>query len=174
MLGFLRVVGIVNAAIWFGAIAFFTFAAAPAFFSPEMTRLLGRPHAGAAAQLVVHRYFIVQQICAAIALMHLIGEWLYTGRPLNRLTLILVSVLFFLGVVAGSVLEPKMRELHLKMYAVEAPTAMKESSRRAFGLLHGTSSVLNLLVMAGVLVYLLGITKPVTNSRFASAARFTT
>src|SRR5678816_4102246 len=59
VLGFLRIIAIINAAVWFGSIVFFTFAAGPAFFTDEMIRLLGKAHAGAAAQLVVHRYFIV-------------------------------------------------------------------------------------------------------------------
>ena len=37
----LRFIGVMNAALWFGAALFFTFAIAPAFSSPEMKRLLG-------------------------------------------------------------------------------------------------------------------------------------
>src|SRR5580765_3504068 len=99
VLGFLRSIAIVNAAVWFGSIIFFTFAAGPAFFSDEMIHLLGRPHAGAAAQVIVHRYFLVQQWCAAIAIAHLIAEWLYTGRPFHRLILLLLMALFLIGLL---------------------------------------------------------------------------
>jgi hypothetical protein len=174
VVGFLRTVGILNAAVWFGSVIFFTFAAAPAFFSEEMIRLLGRPYAGAAAQIVVHRYFLLQMWCAGIGLAHLIAEWLYTGRPFQRLTLILLMALFTIGILGGCVIEPRMRELHLKMYAVQTTPEVKDSARRSFRILHGASSALNLLVIGGVLVYLWHVTKPANTARFTSVNRFTT
>jgi len=173
VLGILRIIGIVNAAVWFGSVIFFTFAVGPAFFTDDMIHLLGRPHAGAAAQLVVHRYFIVQQWCAAIALAHLIGEWLYTGRPFQRLILFLLSALFLIGLLGGYVLQPRMHELHLKKYAIQTTPEVKQSADRSFRILHGTSMALNVLVIAGVLVYLYFVTKPVNTARFTSVNRFT-
>jgi hypothetical protein len=170
---FLRIAGIINAAIWFGSAIFFTFAAGPVFFSDEMKALLGLPHAGAAAQLMVHRYFVVQQWCAGFALAHLIGEWLYTGRPFHRLTLLLLMTLFTIGIIGGYVIQPRLKQLHLKVYAVQTSAAVKESSARAFRILHGTSMVLNLLVIGGVMVYLIQVTKPVSTARFTSVNRFT-
>lgn len=173
VLGFLRSIAILNAAVWFGSIIFFTFAAGPAFFSDEMIQLLGRPHAGAAAQIVVHRYFLVEQWCAAIGIAHLIGEWLYTGRPFNRLVLILLMVLFTIGILGGYVLQPRMHELHLRKYAIQSSPEAKQSAARSFAILHGTSQALNLLVIGGVLVYLWQVTKPVNTARFTSVNRFT-
>jgi hypothetical protein len=173
VLGFLRLVGILNAAVWVGSVIFFTFAGAPAFFSDEMIRLLGRPHAGAAAQVMISRYFLVQQWCAGIALAHLVAEWLYTGRPFQRLTLLLLMFLFIIGLLGGSVLLPRMKELHLKKYAPQTAPEVKRSAERSFAILHATSSVLNLFVMGGVLVYLWQVTKPVNTARFASVNRFT-
>jgi hypothetical protein len=163
-----------NAAVWFGAVIFFTFAVGPAFFSEAMLSLLGRPHAGAAAQLVLERYFGLQQWCAGLALAHLVAEWLYVGRPFQRLTLILLMFLFTVGIVGGHVLQPRMKDLHLKMHAVQSPPAVKESSARSFRILHGTSMAMNLLVMAGVLVYVWQVTRPAINTRFTSVNRFRT
>jgi hypothetical protein len=174
VLGSLRTIAILNAAIWFGSVIFFTFAAAPTFFSDEMTRLLGRPHAGAAAQLMVHRYFVVQIWCAGLALAHLIAEWLYSGRPLQRLRLLILVFLFVIGLLGGYVLQPRMKELHLKKYAVQTSPEVKASANRSFSILHGTAMAMNLLVLAGVLVYLWDVTKPVNTARFASVNRFTT
>lgn len=173
VLGFLRSIAILNAAVWFGSIIFFTFAAGPAFFGDEMTQLLGRAHAGAAAQIIVHRYFLVQQWCAAIGIAHLIGEWLYTARPFNRLVLILLMALFVVGILGGYVLQPRMHELHLRKYAVQTSPEAKQSASRSFAILHGTAQALNLLVIGGVLVYLWHVTKPVNTARFTSVNRFT-
>lgn len=167
-------VGVLNAALWFGSALFFTFAVAPAFFSDEMIRLLGRPHAGAAAQLMVGRYFTMLQICSGLALGHLIAEWLYSGRPFQRLTLLLLMALFTIGVIGGAVLQPKMKELHLRMYAVQTTPADKAAAHRSFRILHGTSMALNLLVVGGVLAYLAQMTQAATPGRFSSQNRFTT
>jgi len=174
VLQFLRIAGILNAAAWFGAVLFFTFFAAPAFFSDEMLRLLGRPHAGAAAQILVGRYFTLMQWCAGIGLALLIGEWLYSARPFQRLTLILLMALFTMGVIGGHALQPRMKELHLRMHAVQSPPETKEQAGRSFRILHGTSMVMNLLVIAGVLGYLLDVARPVNTARFSSVNRFNT
>lgn len=173
MLGFLRLVGILNAAVWVGSVFFFTFAGAPAFFSDEMLQLLGRPHAGAAAQVMVHRYFVMQQWCAGIALAHLIAEWLYSGRPFKRLTLLLLMGLFMASLLGGHVMHPKLKELHLKKYSPQTSLEVKSSATRSFRILHATSSLMNLLVIPAVLVYLWQVTKPVNTARFTSVNRFT-
>ncbi len=173
VLGFLRIIAIVNAAVWFGSVIFFTFAAGPAFFTDEMVQLLGKAHAGAAAQLVVHRYFVVLQWCAGIAIAQVIAEWLYTGRPFQRLIMALLMSLFVIGILGGYVLQPRMHELHLRKYAVQTSPEVKQSAARSFSILHGTSMGLNLLVMGGVLVYLWFVTKQVNTARFTSVNRFT-
>ena len=175
MVAFLRFLGVLNAAVWFGAIIFFTFAVGPAFFSDAMLQLLGRPHAGAAAQVVLERYFSLQQWCAGLALAHLIAEWLYSGRPLQRLTLLLLMFLFTVGIVGGQVLQPRMKELHLRMHAPQTTPAIKEMAGRSFRILHGTSMALNLIVMGGVLAYLFQVSRPSVNTtRFNSVNRFRT
>jgi hypothetical protein len=103
----------------------------------------------------------------------LIAEWHYTGRPFHRLVLILLMILFVVGILGGYVLQPRMRELHLKKYAVETSPEVKQSASRSFSILHGTSMALNLFVMGGVLVYLVHVTKPVNTARFTSVNRFT-
>src|SRR6266508_2140726 len=60
----LRFIGVLNAAVWLGAAFFFTFAVAPAFFTPEVKEIFhGRFWPGVMAQFVVERYFYLQQIC---------------------------------------------------------------------------------------------------------------
>lgn len=174
MLGFLRFVGVINAAVWFGGLVFFTLSVGPAFFSDEMIRLLTRPYAGAAAQIILERYFTLQTWCAGIALAHLIAEWLYSGRPFQRFTLLLLMALFVCGVVGGFLLIPKMKQLHLKIYAVQTTPEVKAAAKRSFGILHGASMGMNLLVISGVLVYLWQVTKPANVPRFSSGARFKT
>src|SRR6266436_1420387 len=80
VIGFLRFVGLLNAAVWFGAAIFFTFAAGPAVFSQDMKDALRQNNPyfyGAIAQVLISRYFRLQLICGVIALLHLVMESLY-------------------------------------------------------------------------------------------------
>ncbi|MGV3774856.1 MAG: DUF4149 domain-containing protein [Verrucomicrobiales bacterium] len=160
-----------NAAVWFGAVIFFTCAVGPAFFSSEMLGLLGRPHSGAAAQLVIERYFITQQWCAGIAIAHLIAEWLYARKPFQKWMLILLMVLFTISILGAKVIQPRMKELHRQMYAVQSTQEQRDAARKPFDMLHGTSSATNLLVICGVLVYLWQVTTA-PSARFASLNKF--
>ena len=168
---FLRFVGVVNAAIWFGAAIFFTLGAGPAFFSAEMKQLLTLPYAGAAAQIVIARYFVLQQCCGAIALVHLFAEWIYMGRPLERIMLGLVIGLFSLGLIGGFWLQPKLQRLHLTKYR-GATVEQRERAAKSFGAWHGVSQTMNLLMTGALLYYLWRLTNPKSPSRFVRPAKF--
>ena len=88
MINILRLAGLLNAAVWFGGAMFFTWVAAPAVFSPEMKDLLGPKnypyYSGAVAQIVVARYFVLQYVCGAIALLHLFFEWMFLGKAVQK------------------------------------------------------------------------------------------
>ena len=165
MIRVLHGVGVLNAAIWLGASVFFSFVAGPAFFSEDMLRLLGRPHAGAAAQVVIGRYFIVHQACALIALAHLFAEALYLGRPLYRQTLALLVALLILICVGHYGLQPKLQSLHLAMYRPGSPAPVQQMAARSFHVWHGMSQVFNLLVVVGVFVYFFRLTLRPTDHR---------
>jgi len=173
MIGFLRFIGIANAAVWFGSGLFFTLAVGPAFFSDGMINLfgggnaeVGRAYAGAAAQVILERYFVFHQICGGVALIHLLSEWIYMGRPLKRLTLFLIGGLLLLGFVAGYGLQPRMQALHRTMYSPASSLEQRETARKSFRRLHGASQMLNLVVLGGVLVYLWRVTTPGSSYRF--------
>jgi hypothetical protein len=159
MIGLLRIIGVANVAIWLGGSVFFTLAVGPAFFSEEMLRLLGRPHAGAAAQVVLERYFVMHQVCAGVALLHLLGEGVYLGRKVQRWTLWLLLGLLVFSLVGGHWIQPRLQSLHLDMYRPGSVVEEQESATRSFRVLHGISQLINLLMVAGVVVYLVRLTK---------------
>ena len=137
MIGFLRFVGVANAAIWFGASIFFTFSVGPAFFSEKMIHLLTKPYAGAAVQLLLERYFILHLICGILAMFHLVAEWLYMGKPLQRLTLWLLLGIFWFGLVGGFIIQPKLQGLHRVMYGPGAAQQQRQEAQHSFALWHG-------------------------------------
>ena len=173
MIGFLRFLGVANAAVWLGAAISFTFAVGPAFFSDRMMTLLGsgnadvgRAFAGAAVQLLLERYYILHHVCGLIAILHVVAEWLYMGKPLQRLTLWLLLGIFALGLIGGYGLQPRLQGFHRTLYAPGSTTEQREQAKRSFNTLHAVSQGLNLIVIAGVLVYLWRVSVPSNGYRY--------
>jgi len=168
-----------NAAIWFGAAIFFTFGVAPTFFSPGMKALLGGTsradaYAGLIAQMVLERYFVLNYWCGAVALAHLLAEWVYLGKAIHRWTLGILLGAFFMALCGGLWLQPKLRDLHLIRYAEEGhyTPVEKIQAARSFSLWHGVSQVMNLAVLGGLGIYVWRITHSSDAPRFVSASKF--
>jgi hypothetical protein len=165
-----------NAAVWFGAAVFFTFGMGPAAFSPEMKELLGAKNApfftGAIAQILVARYFHLQLACGTVALLHLVGEWVYLGRTPRGAPLGLLIGLVAIGLLGGHVLQPKLRTLHSVMYATNASPSTRDSAKRSFHIWHGVSQAINLLLLTGLAIYVWKIGNPSDSTRFVSTSKF--
>ena len=175
MIVFLRFVGVVNAGVWLGAAIFLTLGAGPAFFSPEMKKLLGDSifpaYSGAIAQIVFERYFVLQYWCSIVALAHLIAEGLYTGKPLEKFTLGLLLGLFSLSLIGGFWLQPKLKSLHATKY-YGATQELRQQAARSLGGWHGTARVVDLVMMGGLLVYLWRNLNRADVPRFVSTDKF--
>ena len=182
MTGLLRFIGIANAALWFGAAFFFTLSVGPAFFSSDMLGIFGgaqaettaRFYAGSAAQVVLERYFLMQEWCGAIALVYLAVDWFYSGRPFQRLTVILTVSLFCLSLLGGLWIQPKLHQLHKTKYGVGAPVtlAVSQQAAKSFRIWHGLSQLMNLVQLGGIAVFLWRVTLPDASSRFVGRPNF--
>jgi hypothetical protein len=172
VIGFLRFVAIINAAIWFGAAIFFAAGVLPAVFSTEMHQLFhentAQPfYSGAVAQALFQRYFALQCICGAVALIHLVAEKLYLGRAMPRLGTSLVAALFCFGLIGSFWLLPHMKDLRQTAYFGRTPEE-KEHARHSFAMWHGFSEVVNVFIIAGLLVHLVRVARPAVPGRYGS------
>jgi hypothetical protein len=151
VIGFLRIFGIFNAAVWFGASVAFTFVFGQAVFSQDMRQVLGEAHfpyyAGAIAAVMVSRFFDLQLICGLIALLHLAAEWMYLSRPLSRLWQLLLGLVCALILFGAFVAQPKIHQLHRTKYNLRATADQRTSAAKWLKLWHGTSQGANLLVL---------------------------
>jgi hypothetical protein len=172
VLVFLRLIGIANAAAWFGAVFFFTFVVSPAFLSGDILQILPRSHAEAVSQIVARNFYKLQYWCGFIAIAHLVGEWLYAGRSWQRLTVYLVGAILVLALFGGAFLRPKQMSLHAEIYGQRATAAQQEQARKWLGFWQGTAQFVNFLSMAGLLAYLWQIARPVSDPRFSSVTKF--
>lgn len=172
MSGFLRFVGIVNAAIWFGASIFFAVGILPGVFSQEVHNVFRENSAnpfysGAVAQVLFERFFAMQCICGLVALLHLYAEKLYLGRVMPRFGTLLVITLFCFGLIGNFLLQPHMRSLRQTRY-FGATAEQKEHARRSFNIWHGLSEGANLFIMVGLLVHLIKVTRPPETGRYGT------
>ena len=168
----MRLVGVLNAAVWFGGAVFFATTVAPAFFSEEMGRLLPLAYAGAAIQVVVARFFILQYWCGGIALVHLVAEWLYLGRPLQRFAFGLALGILALSLVGGVWIQPKIRTLHTIKYARGSTQEQRDAAGASLRTWHALSESLFALATLGMLIHLGRIASASNAPRFISATKF--
>jgi hypothetical protein len=173
VIGFLRFLGIANAAVWFGAAVFFTFAVGPGIFSEDMRSVLGvapgafRFFAGGIALVIIKRYFILQYVCGTLAFLHLAAERLYLGRRTNRWVVGAIIVMFSAVLVGGLWLRPRMITLRQAIYS--APTQQeKDQAHHSFAVLHGVSMTVNLFLIAGQVVLLARVSRPPDASRYGT------
>lgn len=172
MLSFLRFFGVTVAAIWFGATVFFTFFAGPAFFTDEMKKLFPPPYNGAIAELVLGRFFVLHYICGFLALAHLGAEWMYSGKVPPRLTVWLVGGVLGLSLLGGLWLQPKLhtyqRVKYADHYRVAATPQQREAAAKSFGMWHGISQSMNIVVLLSLWLYLSRVIQPGEAPRFVS------
>jgi hypothetical protein len=159
-------VGVLNAAVWCGSAIFLTIGL-PGLFTQHLKNLLTEPGVGFAAEAVVARFFWLQYWCAAIALAHLLAEWLYSGRPVRRWNLALLLGLLTLALAGGLWVQPKMQNLHIIKYFGKTVEQQTQAGK-AFALWHAASETANVAVIAGLILYLWRVSSPPESPRFGS------
>ena len=161
--------GLLNAAVWCGS-AIFLVIGLPALFAPDLKRLLTAAGVGFAAQAIVARYFVLQYWCGGIALVHLLAEWLYCGRPLWRLNLGLLVVILSLSLAGGMVAQPKMRALHVTKYFGRTSEQQMQAAK-AFAAWHAASEAANLLAIGCLVCYLWQVSREQEPPRLLSFSK---
>jgi hypothetical protein len=176
VIGLLRFVGLLNAAVWLGAAVFFLLGAGPAATSEDMQNLLGPknyPYFSAAiAQLIASRFFHLYLACATVALLHMVGEWLYFGKYPQRFSLGLLLSLCLLGLTQDYWLQPRLKVLHKMLHTQALNPELRESANHAFHVTGLAADALEWLALGGLAVYLWGLATPPDVPRFVSANKF--
>lgn len=163
----IRFLGVLNAAVWLGAAVFFALAVRQAFWSAEMLSFLPRPHASRAAVVMLDRYFVLQQLCAGVALAHVLLEYLQSGRYLGGWVLGLLGGLLGLSVVGGRWLAPALHESQRVYYYALAAAQKAEAASRLAALNLGFE-VANGVIILALLCYLWRLCRPTDGPRFAN------
>jgi hypothetical protein len=176
VLGAIKFAGVTIAAIWFGGAVFFTFFAAPAFFSDPIKTMLPAPYNGQTAQYMLERYYVLHYLLGVLALLHLGFDWIYTGKTMNRLHLGLLVSALAVGLFAGRWMHPKLDQLHQikysEFYKVKVSAELKKQAENSFGVWHGISQVANLLLIGGLWANLWLAMHPKEGPKYLGSGKF--
>jgi hypothetical protein len=177
VIGLLRFLGILNAAIWLGSIVSYTLVAAPALTSEAAMTLYGGeklfPYfSEATRQLIAARFLNLSITCAVIALGLLYVERFYFGRGPNRVASITLIGLLAVGLVGSFWLQPKLVGLHQAQHARNATPAIQAAAAGSFRVWHGVFQALNVLLLAGAASHLWRVSHTADSPRFVSPTKF--
>jgi len=172
----LRLVGVMNAAVWLGAAFFFIVGVAPVVFSPDLKTYMGEVWPGFVAQRLIERLFVLQYFCSIIALVHAFAEWLYLGKPLQRLTMSILTGLFVISFTGGLFVAPRLKLWHEVKYGYARGTTSTPAQRaqavKNFGAVHGIFQTFNVIALCGLAIYVWRVTAPGNGTRFTPANKF--
>jgi hypothetical protein len=174
VIGLLRFLGLVNAAVWFGATFFFIFVADPATTASEtMRQLLGPKNfpyfSVAISQVIGTRFFGLFLVCALVAMLHMGAEWLYFGKYPRRFWLLLIFGLFLGGLAQTYGVQPKVKTLLVLQHSPSASQDQRDLAGRSVGVWRTLSTSLNVLLLGGLVVYLWRVANPPDEMRFVGA-----
>ncbi len=176
VIGFLRLVGLINAAIWFGAAVFFAFAAAPVATSEAMGSLLGPrnfPYFSVSVyHLIAGKYYALHLICSVIALMHMATEWVYLGKNPRRVWVVMLLGLTLLGGLEDFILQSHLKDLHRTAFVARVRPDQREAARRAYTAWNVMSRSFQFIMVGCLGVYLWRTANPPDPARFVPAAKF--
>lgn len=169
-----------NAAVWLGTAIFLTFGADPACFSPDMKAALGvgvgdSYYADAIAQVIMKRYYHIALACGVVALLHLLAEWLYLGRPGRKFSLILLLGLFGWTLIGSNAVQPAragaLTRLSPQHYSA-TQAADRQAAAKSLHALRTVVRIFNFLVICGLVVYTWRVANPSDNLRFVRPVQF--
>jgi hypothetical protein len=185
VIAFLRFIGLMNAAVWLGAVVVYAALISPALVSSEMLDVFGgtrNPMApayrGLAVEIVAGKFHWIHFICSGVAAFHLLVEWLFTGKAIRTLMLYLATTMIVLGLANGLLLHHKMKELHRIRYKYQPPPPTKEQveikakAATMFDALQTATEVIHWIMVAGLVVYLWKTATPGEQPRFNSTRKF--
>ena len=134
--------------------------------------LAGLPRSEALGQVLLARFYALQQWCAVLALIHLLAEWLYLSKAASRFRVVGLCSLFALGLLGGYWLHPRLESAHLRRYTQSVPADERAAAAGRARAFSGATRVFNVLLLCGVGVYLWRVSNPLDVPRFVPSHKF--
>ena len=165
-----------NAGIWLGGNVFFAVVISPALNSSQMKAVIpgtGFPYfAPKIEHVLISSCFEFSIVCALIALLHLLLEWLYFGRPSRKFSFSLLAALLLWGLIGANWLQPRLVKLHNTRYSASAPASEREVAAKSYRTWSYSLILLDWCAIGGLLPYFWRITNPSQPQRFVNSVKF--
>lgn len=159
VLSVLRIIGIANSALWFGATLLFLICIRSVFQSEAMTDLIPVPFSEAAMHILLKNYLSVIFLCSCLAICQLwVIRW-YQGRPIFYLRIYLLVILVVLSAILKWGLFPSMQEQHIKAYQKTATAEERQKGARSYRTWKTGFYFIHLIILGGSLSHLLHVTQ---------------
>jgi hypothetical protein len=174
VIGFLRFIGILIAAIWVGAAIFLALGVEPAIFSHDAQRYLDKSYgylSGVLVGIIRTRFLYFSLVCGGLALIHLVAEWLSLGRPLRGFSFWLAVALVALALFNCAWLQSHMTGFHETRYRSATP-ALRRAAQESFEKWQTASHVADWVMLGGLVLYLWRIASQPDASRFVGPVKF--
>ncbi len=172
MILFLRFVGIINAAVWFGAAFFMLTTVLPAVYSQEMKGIFGQVYTGIIWQIILGRFFVLECWCGGVALVHLTMEWLLIGKAWRKGMFALAIAIFSVALINGAWLEPKLEQFYRTKYSTVARPVEKEVAGRYYRVWNRVSFGFHVMVVGGLMIFVCRMAGAPNGPRFVPANKF--
>lgn len=160
MIAYLRLAGLATAGVWLGGTVLFVFVVDPLFGRAEFVRLFGPLHAGETGFVAAERFQMFQVLCASLAVITTFADWLYSGRPLDKRILVLLTALLALGSLGRLWLVPKCRDLNMAAYLTPSRqvlrqpiTPQQQQAANSLAVWEGVGIVFNVTALLGTGIF---------------------
>lgn len=163
MIGSLRTLGVLNAAIWFGSAASMVLFASPSLHSAAMLTLLGPKHypyfSDAITQILLTRWFHWQIVFGVIALIHFFGERLYFGQTAIKFPPGLLMALLGIMLLDGTLIQSRCQRYLPAQIAVNLSAEAKARSTASFHAWDTAGAFAHVLLAVGLGLYVLRLSQ---------------
>ncbi len=172
MLPVLRILGIANAALWFGATLLFLVCIRSGFQSAEMIKLLPGPFSEAAMHVLLSPYLNVVFLCSLVAVFQMWAIQWYQGRPIFHLRLsVLVSLILLSSFLKWGVF-PAMQKQHIRAHQTSASNEDQRKGAKAYRSWKTGFYFIHLMILGGSLSHLLYISQGESRYRELGVQQF--
>jgi hypothetical protein len=168
-----------NAGVWLGATLFFTLTVSTTLDSEEAQKILGAQNANYVRYISdvlwqnnLGGIFYWHIVCALIALLHLVAEWLYLGRTPAAVWRFLLGLLLAAGLFGGIVLTSKIRELHERQHRPTLKLEERQAAVKSLRTWRGIYQAMNVLLIVCISVHLWRAANPSDELRFVGSPKF--
>jgi hypothetical protein len=172
VLPLLRIIGIANAALWFGATLLFLICIRSGFQSPEMVELIPEPFAAAAMHVLLKHYIDLIFICAWVALLQLCAIQWYQGRPVFSLRMGFLIFLIIISALLKWNIYPMMQNHHLKAHQTGASNEDRRQGSKAYRTWKTGFYFLHLIILGGSFSHLIHVSNGGNGHRELRAQQF--